>query len=232
MKKIAIMQPYFFPYLGYWQLINAVDEFIVYDNIQYTKKGWINRNRFLLEGKDLFFTIPLKKSSDYLDIIEKDISSDFDKEKFLNRVKHAYYKAPNFNEIFDLISKCIYNEQTNLFYFIYLSIISISKTLGIKTRILISSQLDVDHELIGKDKVLEICKRQKAGIYINPVGGIDLYDKQEFANNGIELKFLKAQLSEYKQFNNEFIPALSILDVLMFNTPREMQQMLKDYELL
>ena len=142
--KLAIMQPYFMPYVGYFQLINSVDQFIIYDNIQYTKKGWINRNRILVNGKDQLITLPLKKDSDYLNVMERELSIfwDKDKNKMLNIIKSSYNKAPYFQEAFELISKCLNNPEVNLFRFIYDSIVLINSYLEIKTPIIISSSIN------------------------------------------------------------------------------------------
>src|SRR5258705_11030314 len=98
--RLAVMQPYFFPYIGYFQLIAAVDLFIVYDNIKYTKKGWINRNRMLRNGKDVMFSVPLKNDSDYLDVCERELAADFNRDKLFNQLKGAYRGAPNFSQTF------------------------------------------------------------------------------------------------------------------------------------
>ena len=227
------MQPYFFPYIGYYQLINSVDEFIIYDNIQYTKKGWINRNRILVDGVEKLFTIPLKKDSDYLNVCEREISTDWNKDKLkiINQLKQ-YSKAPFFKDVYPLIEKCINNPNSNLFDFIYDSLIIINEYLGIKTNIVISSSIDMDHSLKSQDKVIEICKKRNATNYINAIGGVDLYDKEVFLNNGIELNFIKSYPINYKQFNNEFVPWLSIIDVMMFNSKEEISKYLKSYTLI
>jgi hypothetical protein len=232
--KLAIMQPYFFPYIGYFQLINSVDKFIIYDNIQYTKKGWINRNRILVNKKDQLITLPLKKDSDYLNIVERELSEswEIDKNKILNVIKSSYNKAPYFQDTFKLISKCLNNPETNLFKFIYDNIISINNYLEIKTPIVISSTIDIDHTLKSQDKVLSLCKSQNADIYINSIGGTELYDKEIFKNNNIKLNFLKSNSIQYKQFNNEFIPWLSIIDVMMFNSKQQIKEYLNNYTLI
>ena len=234
MKKLAIMQPYFMPYIGYFQLINSVDEFIIYDNIQYTKKGWINRNRILVNGKDQLITLPIKKDSDYLDIVERELSKSWekDKNKILNILKSSYNKSPYFQEAFNLISQCLNNSENNLFRFIYNSIILINKYLDIKTPIIVSSTIDINHTLKSQDKVLSLCKNQNANIYINSIGGVELYNKEVFKQNGIELNFIKSNPIQYKQFNNEFIPWLSIIDVLMFNSKEEIKKYLNEYTLV
>ena len=228
------MQPYFFPYIGYFQLINSVDEFILYDNIEYTKKGWINRNRILCEGKERLITLPLKKNSDYLKVVERELSESWvkDKNKMLNVIKSSYNKSPYFSETSDLIFQCLNNSENNLFKFIYNSIISINGYLDIKTRIIVSSSINVDHTLKSQDKVLSLCKAQNADVYINSIGGVELYDKGIFKQNGIELKFIKSNPIQYKQFNNEFVPWLSIIDVLMFNSKDEIKKYINNYKLI
>ena len=233
-KKLAIMQPYIFPYIGYFQLINSVDEFIIYDNIQFTKKGWINRNRILANGKDQLITIPLKKDSDYLDIVERELSESWekDKNKILNVIKSSYSKAPYFQEASNIIIECLNNPERNLFKFIYDSIVLINEYLEIKTPIVISSSINANHALKSQDKVLSLCKAQKADVYINSIGGVKLYNKEIFRNNEIELNFIKSNPIEYKQFKNEFVPWLSIIDVLMFNSKDTIKNYLNEYTLI
>jgi hypothetical protein len=232
--KLAIMQPYFMPYIGYFQLINSVDQFIIYDNIQYTKKGWINRNRILVNGKDQLITLPIKKDSDYLDVVKRELSESWgkDKNKMINMIKSSYGKAPHFEETFELISKCLNNPEENLFKFIYDSIILINSYLDIKTPITISSTIDINHTLKSQDKVLSLCKAQNANVYINSIGGVELYDKETFKQNGIKLNFIKSNPIQYKQLNNEFISWLSIIDVMMFNSKEQIQEYLNEYTLI
>ena len=232
--RLAIMQPYFMPYIGYFQLINSVDKFVIYDNIQYTKKGWINRNRILANGKDQLITLPIKKDSDYLNVVERELSESWDKDKskMLNVIKASYNKAPYFQETFELISKCLNNPEANLFRFIYDSIVLINDHLEIKTPIVISSTIDADHTLKSQDKVLSLCKEQNADIYINSIGGVELYDKETFKQNNIKLNFIKSNPIQYKQFNNEFVSWLSIIDVLMFNSKEQIKEYLNNYTLI
>lgn len=230
--KLAIMQPYFMPYIGYWQLMNAVDKYVVYDNIEYTKKGWFNRNRILLNGKDYMFTVPIKKDSDYLDVCERHVSNDFNRNKFVNIFKEAYKKAPYFETVFPIMEDIIRYENDNLFSYIYYSINKVKESIGIETDIVISSSININHELKGKDKVIAICKELGASEYYNAIGGQNLYDKDEFYNNGIELKFIKPELSPYKQFKNDFVAGLSIIDVMMFNSISEIELLLNNYMLI
>lgn len=229
MSKIAIMQPYLFPYIGYFQLINAVDEFVIYDNIQYTKKGWINRNRILVNGTDAYLTLPLKKDSDYLNIVERHLSDEWrsERKKILTRITESYKKAPYFSSVFPLVEKIIRFEETNLFYFIFNSIKELNDHLEIKTPIIISSKITINKDLKAEKKVIALCKERNAKTYINPIGGIELYNREEFKEQGLSLQFLKANNILYPQFKNEFVPFLSIIDVLMFNSKEEVQDHLK-----
>src|ERR1700722_4154503 len=152
--KLAIMQPYFFPYIGYFQLMNAVDEFVIYDNIEFSKKGWINRNRILVNGKDAYITLPLKKDSDYLDVKDRFLAETWplDRKKMLNRISESYKKAANFDSVYPLIEKCIFFEESNLFKFILNSLILIKDYLNISTSFVISSTIPIDHNLKAEQK--------------------------------------------------------------------------------
>ena len=222
--KLAIMQPYFLPYIGYFQLIAAVDVFIVYDNIKYTKKGWINRNRMLQNGTDIMFSLQLKSDSDYLDIRERQLSADFNRGKLLNQLKGAYQRAPYFAQTFPLVEQIVLYDDVNLFRFLHHSIIKLCEHFEIKTEIKISSNISIDHDLTGQDKVLSLCKAEGAKTYINAIGGIELYSKETFLQQGIELKFIKSNPFEYQQFGHAFVPWLSIIDVMMFNSLDEIQK--------
>lgn len=233
-KKIAIMQPYFFPYIGYFQLINSVDEFIIYDNIQYTKKGWINRNRILVNGKDSLISLPLKKDSDFLNVVDRRLSESWNKDriKLLNQLRGNYFRSPHFKDVFPLVERCILNDKVNLFDFIYDSLNLILEYLSVGTKIIISSTLEIDHNLKSKDKVISICKNQQASTYINAIGGMELYDKDEFIKNDIQLNFIKSNPILYKQYDNQFVPWLSIIDVIMFNDRETISKFINDYTLI
>ncbi len=228
------MQPYFFPYIGYFQLINAVDEFVIYDNIKFTKKGWINRNRILVNNAEEYMTIPLKKGSDFLHVNQRFLSDSWvdDRKKLMNKIIESYRKAPQFEEVYPLFESCLNKDDDNLFAFIYCSLKEILSYLSINTKIVVSSFLQIDHSLKAEDKVIAICNALNASTYINPIGGIELYSKERFNSNGIELHFQKSNQIVYSQFQNEFIPWLSILDVLMFNTKIEIKEYLNEYQLL
>lgn len=231
--RLAIMQPYFFPYIGYFQLIAAVDQFIVYDNIKYTKKGWINRNRMLQNGKDVMFSLPLKSDSDSLDVCERELAADFNRDKLLNQMKNSYRRAPYFEQTFPLIEKIMRYEDTNLFCFLLHSIIETCEHLGITTEIRTSSGITIDHDLKNQDKVLALCEAVGARTYVNAIGGMELYSKETFLMKEIELKFIKSKAFEYAQFGEAFVPWLSIIDVMMFNPIDKIQTCIStDYELI
>ena len=227
------MQPYFFPYIGYFQLIAAVDIFIVYDNIKYTKKGWINRNRMLQNDKDVMFSLPLKSDSDYLDVCERELATDFNRDKLLNQFRGAYLRAPFFEQIFPLVEQIVRYEDTNLFRYIYHSITRICEYLGIMTEIRVSSDVAINHNLKNQDKVLALCEAVGAEVYVNAIGGMELYSKEVFLDKNIELKFIQSKSFEYTQSGAEFVPWLSVIDVMMFNSLDTIQQsILTNYELI
>lgn len=230
--RLAIMQPYFMPYIGYWQLLAAVDAFVLYDNIQYTKKGWINRNRFLLNGQDSLFTIPVKKDSEYLDVVQRAVADDFNPVKLLNQFDASYRKAPFFKSVFPLVSSIIKSEHRNLFAYIHHAIRLTADFLGIRTPVVISSSIAIDHSLRGEDKVIAFCKALGAVTYINAIGGQDLYSKPTFDAQGITLKFIKTRAISYPQYDNAFVPNLSIIDVMMFNSGESIRAMLGQHDLV
>ena len=228
------MQPYFFPYIGYFQLMNSVDEFVVYNNIEFTKKGWINRNRILVNGNPSYITLPLKKDSDYLAVKDRYLADSWhiDRVKMLNRITAAYSKSPYFDSIYEIISTCILFDESNLFRFVLHSLNEVKRYLNIPTSLLISSTIPIDHTLKAEDKVIAICKNSNADTYLNPIGGTKLYNKENFRNQGIDLSFLKPNEYNYRQYKNDFIPWLSILDVMMFNSKSEIKKILTHFSLM
>jgi hypothetical protein len=229
--KLAIMQPYFFPYLGYFQLMNAVDEFVIYDNIQFSKEGWINRNRILVNGKASYITIPLKKDSDCLDVRDRWLADIWvsEKKRMLNRLTESYRKAPHFDSVYPVLEKSITSGESNLFEFVLHSLRLAKEYLGIGTPFVVSSTIPIDHALKAEKRVMEICKARNANRYVNPIGGMQLYDKNDFGAAGIDLHFLKTSNLRYKQFTNDFVPWLSILDVMMFNAKEEIKEYLNSF---
>ncbi len=215
--RVAIMQPYFFPYIGYFQLIEAVDLFIVYDNIKYTKKGWINRNRMLQDGKDAMFSLPLRRDSDHLNVRERRLAQEFDRDKLLNQLRGAYAKAPRFAEVMPLLERVLHHQRDNLFDYLHHALSQTCAHLQLNTPIRVSSTVDIDPGLKNQDKVIALSKAVGASTYVNAIGGIELYEPDVFSQHGLELRFIRARPFEYRQFGAPFVPWLSIVDVLMFN---------------
>jgi hypothetical protein len=229
---VGIMQPYFLPYIGYWQLLAAVDRFVVHDDVKYTKKGWINRNRFLRNGREALFTLPLKKGSDFLNIADRTLADDFDPDTILNPFREAYRQAPFFGEAFSVIETIVTEPAHNLFAYLYHSIQAIATYLDIRTPLLVSSTIGIDHRLKADRRVLAICDAIGATRYINSIGGRQLYSVDAFAPRGVELKFLQPRVVAYRQFGERFVPSLSIVDVMMFNSKEAVRAMLGEYDLV
>lgn len=210
--KLGIMQPYFLPYIGYWQLMNAVDKYVIYDDVNFIKGGWINRNRILLNGKSQYFNIQMQGASSFKLINEININNnEININKNLKTIYMAYHKAPIFFKVYKLLQDILEKQTDNLAEYVINSIRVIADYLNITTEIVISSSINKDNSLRGQDKVIEICKKLNATDYYNAIGGMDLYSFDEFKENGINLSFLKTNDICYKQFDNEFVPNLSIL---------------------
>lgn len=229
---LGIMQPYFLPYIGYWQLLSAVDRFVVYDNIQYTKQGWVNRNRFLRNGADAQFTLPLRRGSALLDIADRAIADDFDPGSLLRPLASAYRKAPYYAEVFPVVESIVAAPHRNLFDYLLHGIVVTADHLGIRTPILASSKVAIDHGLKSERKVVALCQALGETRYLNPIGGRELYSRSVFAASGIDLQFVQSRPIAYRQFGDAFVPALSIVDVLMFNAKDAVQRMLCEYDLV
>ena len=231
--KLAIMQPYIFPYIGYFQLIKAVDKFVLYDDVNFINRGWINRNRILVNGSDSMFTIPLKDASQNKLINEIDVNWDNNwKGKFLKTIEQAYKKAPFYENILPIIEKTIEVQEVQFNKIIENNLRLICEYLEIKTEIISSSTIYQNTDKKAQERILDICLHEKANHYINPIGGLELYDKEIFANENMQMNFIKSSPVEYKQFKNEFVPWLSMIDVLMFNSKEEINKFLDNYELV
>lgn len=233
--KLAIMQPYLFPYIGYFQLINAVDKFIFYDDVNYIKKGWINKNKIIVNKKEYPFAVPLTKVSQNVEIKETYINRElFEgwKIKFLQTLTQNYKKAPHFNEIYFLINRVLENDSENISNLAIHSVKSVAHYLDIDTEFSISSKSFRNKELERQDRLIQICKIENATNYINALGGQELYTKDAFLKEGVNLHFLQPTAVKYKQFSTEFVPWLSIIDILMFNSVKQIKDMMNQYTLL
>ena len=227
--KLGIMQPYFFPYIGYWQLINFVDTFVIYDDVTFIKQGYINRNYLLANGQDSLMTLELSGASSNKLINEIQVGNN--SKKILKTIVQNYSKAPYFKTVYLLIEEILNQEERNLAKYIGYSLIIISKYLEIKTDFIYSSDIQKNNKLKAQDRVIEINKQLGSTVYINAIGGKNLYKKENFKKENIELKFLKTEEFKYKQFNNKFIAFLSIIDIMMFNSKDEIRKILNKYSL-
>lgn len=230
--KLAIMQPYFFPYIGYFQLLNAVDKFVIYDDVNYIKRGWINRNRILLNDADHSFTIPVLKASQNIIIANTliDPSSKW-RDKLILTMEHAYRNAPYFKEVFPLVEESILKKCPTIATYALHSIETVATYLEIQTEIIPSSGMYGNDALKGPDRILDICLKEAASTYINPCGGVGLYDKQQFTDAKVDLQFIYPEQVSYAQQKNAFIENLSIIDVLMFNSKEQSRKMLTQFTL-
>jgi hypothetical protein len=233
--KLGIMQPYFFPYIGYISLIKHVDEFILLDEVQFIRHGWIERNRILkpIEGWQ-YFQVPLKKHNRETKI--KDVVIDNQqnwKKKILAQIIHYRKKAPYYFQIIDMLNGFFAREYDDIVSLNNFALITVCDYLGICTPIKVFSYINIQLDQINASDewALNICKSMNADEYWNPPGGIDLFDKSKYQANNIKLFFQKCAIREYDQKRANFEPGLSIIDVMMFNDPIVINQMLDDYEL-
>ena len=233
---VGIMQPYFFPYIGYFQLVAAVNKFVIYDDVNFIKGGWINRNNVLINKKSNLFTVPLAKASSNTLINDTKINLKFYniwKVKFLRSLEHSYKRAPYFTEVYNLIENVLeINENDLISKLAVNSIKNVIDYLQLDTEICETSENYNNKIKSGQERVLDICRIEQASQYINPIGGTKLYSKNTFKENGIVLNFVKSKPIVYTQFDNDFSPWLSIIDVLMFNSVSEVNKMINQYELV
>jgi len=235
--KIAIMQPYIFPYLGYFQLINMVDVFVFYDDVNYMKQGWVNRNNILVNGRPLMFTVPLEKASSFIKIQETKINKkmwELWKKKFLRTLEQNYKKAPFYEYGFAIVNQALSGstDDMTISKIAIKSVVEICNYLEIDTKIVLSSSIYKNDDLSGKERVIDICIKENATHYINPIGGQELYDKPYFKLKNLKLNFIQASKFEYKQLNEQFVPWLSIIDVIMFNSKDKVKESLTKFQLV
>lgn len=231
--KVGIMQPYFLPYLGYWQLMNLVDVYVILDDVNYINRGWIERNRILINDEPHYINVPVFGKSQNKLINELIVNHDVNEiEKNIRKVELAYKKSISYDKIMPMFEQIIQNKEEHLHAFIKNSLLVISEHLDIHCKFLYSSEIDTSKKYKGKDRIIEICKILGATDYFNSIGGQALYNKEEFCNNGISLKFLKMDDIIYHQGTGKFVPYLSILDVLMNCSYDDVLKMLNKYSLV
>jgi hypothetical protein len=233
--RIAIMQPYLFPYVGYFQLMNLIDTFVILDDVQYINRGWINRNRILNFDKDQLFTFSLEKASSRLCINQRYFSEKLaqEKEKFQRMLFFNYSKAPHYFKTVNLVndSLALLGNNNNIAVDIAETLKLFSTYLGIKNTFIFSSEIDPDKKLMGQDRIVALNRILGAREYYNLSGGDQLYSKDYFTKEMIDLYFVKSKNVTYSQFDKSFVPWLSIIDLLMFNTPEQIRSMLNSVEI-
>ena len=225
---LAAHQPYFIPYLAYWQLIGAVDHFLIADDYAFMKQGWINRNRILINGKPNFFRIEVNGQSSYRYINETEILPINVSDK-MKTVYMAYHKAPYYQEGAKLMEEILSYQELNLSRFLTHSIYKVCDYLGITTPISFTSDIPGNSSFHLEQRIYDFCKAHNADVFVNAIGGQELYSFEEFRQHGIKLRFINCSHPEYKQFNNPFVGQLSILDAIMFNSKEELQMLLQKY---
>jgi hypothetical protein len=231
--KLALMQPYLFPYVGYYQLISSVDKFVFYDDVAFIKQGWINRNNLLLNKQRHLFFVPIKGISSFIKISETEIDYKYDwTKKILRTFEQSYKKAPYFENVLPIIKNVLSSKKVTISEMAKDSLTQVSSYLELKTIFEKTSTVYNNQHLKGKERVIDICIKEKASHYINPIGGQELYSKEDFTSHNLQLNFIKTRSIEYKQFENEFVPWLSIIDVLMFNSKEQVLTILNQYDLI
>lgn len=226
----AIMQPYFFPYIGYYQLAHEVERFVFLDDVNYIKKGFINRNAILLQNERHEFSVPAEKISQNRAINKHNYTGEF--SKFLSLIWQAYKKAPFFEQVMPLIESVVREGDNNVARKNAKSLTTVFSYLGIEREYIFSSDIALEAENKGQDRILALCKKLNINQYRNAIGGQSLYDSAAFQPVGIELKFIRSNINSYPQGIDEFVSHLSIIDVLMHCSKQDVIRQLSDYSLI
>ncbi len=225
--NVAIMQPYFFPWIGYFQLIYQSDVFVLYDDANFIKQGYINRNSILVDGQAQRFTLPVPSASSFRRIGELTFSVHV--EKIARTLEQSYRKAPYFTGVMPLVEKALWNRDRDITTCCQVAIDGVSGYLGLEQKIVRSSSLTYDRNENAENKVIGICKALEGDRYVNSTGGRHLYSAKAFAEHGITLRFLQANNTAYSQGAHDFVPYLSMIDVLMHCEPELVRQALKNF---
>ena len=233
MTTLAIMQPYFFPYLGYFQLIAAVDKFVLLDDVNYIQRGWINRNRLLMNGAPHIFTIPLRGASQNRLICDIALLEEPAwRDKLLRTLRQAYGRAPYYRVVAERLERVIGHPTLRLDDFLLNSLREIMDYLSLETELVRTSRVYDNASLIGQERILDICLKEHATRYINPIGGTALYQREAFLQQDIALHFLQSRPVSYSQGKKAPISGLSIVDVLMYNPLPVVRQFLIEKDLV
>ncbi len=231
---LAIMQPYLFPYLGYFQLMQAADKMLLLDDVAWINRGWINRNRILIQGQPQYLSFPVAGASQNKTIRELElVTPDGWKGNIEKTLIMAYKKAPQFERFFPVLRSILYADIRNLSAYIFHSLHTLCQYMQLSVALVPGTSGYANAALKGQDRILDLCRQENASVYVNPPGGASLYDAERFRDQGIQLLFLQPALTPYPQRGaTEFVPALSIIDVLMNCEPAQVQQQLTQYQLV
>jgi hypothetical protein len=229
--KFALMQPYFLPYIGYWQLFNESEIVFLADDSKYIKQSWINRNRLWVNGEIQYVTLPISKASDYLSIQERLLSDEYNAKDVLRRILHDYRKCQN--SIVEELTWEILNQDTrNLGEYLAESIRILIGFLGINCEVIGASKLNIPKQLKAQERIFFLGEKFGIDTYVNLPGGRDLYSKNQFLSRGFRLEFIIPNLSPYETKIHHFMPSLSILDLLFQTSNKiEFSHQLNDYQL-
>jgi hypothetical protein len=230
---VAVMQPYFFPYIGYFQLMAACDVFVVLDDVQYIRGGWVNRNRILVNGGPQWITMPVAKADRHHAINKRNYLPDDRLARRLRpRIVGAYRGAPFFDDTMQVVDAVLGCGEANVAAFNTHLLRCVARRLGVDTPVRLASAISRPESLGGQEMVLDLCKRLGASSYVNPIGGLQLYDPARFSQESLTLRFLRSCAPAYPQFRAAPVQALSIIDVMMFNDIEAVRHMLEAYRLL
>ena len=234
--KVAIMQPYFFPYLGYFQLIKQTENLILFDDVQNIRHGWINRNRVLKPEKEWqYIIVPLQGHEQTTPIKEIRVQNDDDwKIKIIRQIEHYKKKSPYYAQTKILLEECFNFQETSITLLNAFYIRKVCKYIGLPLNLKISSTENYDYKNVNDagEWALRICEQIGATAYLNPIGGMELFEPLKFAKSNIQLNFLTIKDIAYSQRRNGIIETgLSIIDVMMFNSPEQIQNLLDQCEI-
>ena len=228
--KIGIMQPYWFPYLGYFQHCVSVDKFVFLTDANYRKKGWINRNRIIVDSREHMITVPLQKASQNNKIFEHKVLQDHRwKKSILATLRHSYHKAPFYSAAISVVEQALMSPAISISDYAIESIAAVFEYIQGRAPVFETSDKYNNADLIGENRIIDICLRAGADHYCNPISGCKLYDPASFRDRGLSLFFLEPSLKRYPQLSNKYIPSLSIIDALMMNSQSDMRELLNSY---
>jgi hypothetical protein len=232
--RLAIMQPYFIPYIGYFQLMAAVDKFVILDDVNFINRGWINRNRIPVNGRAHWLTVPLVKASQNRLINEIYIVEDDGwKDKMLRTVEASYTAAPFAETILSLFSQVLASAEGRLSTFLFRTLTQVAAYIGTNVCMEETSAIYPKEARKGQHRILDICVREGATCYVNPPGGRELYNPELFASAGVKLQFLDANLGELPlRYSGQEGPCFSILDLMMLNSQNALKKAVGGFRLV